>query len=171
MSLRRSAAYLAAPLAVLSIVGSACGRDASASVARELGAVKVRLDGVHREIRAPKPAEPTTRGSVQTRVRRMKNELPRYEPIRGDALAAQDEAEDVDDEDVRSAADLLVEMVRHRHDVMRSFVQAVERESLTQQLQLLELPALEDEETKRMDEEWAELAPAAERAVRDRVDA
>jgi hypothetical protein len=88
----------------------------------------------------------------------VKKELPRYEPIREDALAAQNEAEDVDDEDVRSAADLLVEMVRHRHDVVRSFVEAVEAESLTQQLPLPELRALEDEETKRMDEEWDELA-------------
>jgi hypothetical protein len=67
-----------------------------------------------------------TRASVQTWVRQVKKELPRYEPIQEDALAAEDEAEDVDDQDVRSAADLLVEMVRHRHDVVRSFVEAVE---------------------------------------------
>jgi hypothetical protein len=116
------------------------------------------LDEVDRDIRALRPAEPTSRASVQTWVRRVKSELPRYEPIEEDALAVEEDAEDVDDEDVRRAADLLVQMIDHRHDGMARFISALERAPLRRQRLLLGLCALEDEETKRMNEAWEELA-------------
>ena len=109
---------------VLSLIG--CGGGAPASpeqdTVRELGQLQVRLSEVDQDIVAIQPEQPATLTSLGYYAAEIDEELPRYLPIQEDILAMQDAVQDVEDADIRQAADLLVEMVEQRYDGMKDFV-------------------------------------------------
>jgi hypothetical protein len=156
MSVRRYAP-LVAGLAVLTLAASACGAREGQSVARELGEVKARLDQVDRDIAASQPARPITRASARQWAADVRKELRRYDRIREDALALQEDAQQVVDTDLQRATDLLVRMIDQRQDGTTFFVQAVERAGPFRR-RLLDVFGLPDAEVERMDEEWRQIA-------------
>ena len=156
MSVRRYAP-LVAGLAVLTLAASACGAREGQSVARELVEVKARMDQVDCDIAAIQPARPITPASARQWAADVRKELRRYDRIKGDALALQDDAQQVVDTDVQRAADLLVRMIDQRQDGTTFFVQAVERAGPFRR-RLVDVFGLVDEEVKRRDEQWRQIA-------------
>ncbi len=148
---------LVAGLAVLTLAAcSAGGVTNGASVVRELGRVKDRMDQVDREIAAIQPARPIKPASARRWAAEVRKELPRYDVIREDALALEEMAQEVEDADVQRAADLLVRMIEQRHDEMTLFVRAVERRPFRPEL--LDLLALASDEVEKTNEEWRKIA-------------
>jgi hypothetical protein len=139
---------------------SACGPPASTSpdekAARELGELKDRLHEVDQDIVAIQPEKPITLDSVREYVAEVEKELPRYVPIREDILAKREEVQNVDDPDVRHAADLLVEMVNQRYDGMRAFVRSATAGDFSDEA----LAALQrqNDQTNATNAEWAQVA-------------
>jgi hypothetical protein len=156
MSVRRYAP-LVAGLAVLTVAASACGARSGESVARELGEVKARMDQVDCDIAAIQPARPITPASARQWAADVRKELRRHDRIKEDALALQEDAEQVVDTNLQRAANLLVRMIDQRQDGTTFFVQAVERAGPFRG-RLLDLFGLVDEEVTRTDEEWRQIA-------------
>jgi hypothetical protein len=156
VSVRRYAP-LVAGLTVLTLAASACGAREGQSVARELGEVKARMDQVDCDIAAIQPARPITPASTRQWAADVRKELRRYDRIREDALALQEDAQHVVDTNLQRAADLLVRMIDQRQDGTTFFVQAVERAGPFRR-RLLDLFGLVDEEVKRTDEQWRQIA-------------
>ena len=166
----RRHAPLIAGLAILALAAcSAGGARKGETVARELGQVKDRMDQVDCAIGKIQPARPITRTSARQWAAEVKKELRRYGPIRTDALALQEEAQEVENADVRRAADLLVRMIEQRDNEMTHFVRAVEtwpkpprgrnlrRATEAMLSTLFDSLAVESEEVKKTNEEWSEI--------------
>lgn len=150
-------------LTALVLGASACGTTNGASVVRELGEVKERMDEVDREIAALQRPDPATEASVRRWTHRrwtraVRKQLREYGPLREDALALEDEAAELDDRDVQRAAALLVRMIDHRRNGTAHLVRSMEQGPSRFRLALLDVLTLEDESRKEMDEKWADLA-------------
>ncbi len=159
-------APLVAGVAALTIAASACGVKNGEPVAgglsdarplvREFGRIKERMDRVDSEVHATEPARPITRASARRWAAEVKKELGRYRPLKTDALALHDDAQEVDDVDLRRATELLVDVIELRRREIASFVRAAEGRPFRPQL--LALLSLTSEEVKRTDEAWSRLA-------------